>query len=160
VKAALEMAFGNAAAAGPTRRAVKPSREGKSKRGAQHVRESVADRVRRRVIRLVESLPEATAAPCEGGHLSLEVRGKRFGYFLVNHHGDGRLALNLKAALGVSRKLAAESSDRFHIPKYVERHGWVGLWLDVPRIDWPEVARVIQDAYRLTAPKSLAREVE
>ena len=50
---------------------------------------SVLERRRRRVISLVESLPEASAVVAGETHLSLEVRGKRFGYFLDDHHGDG-----------------------------------------------------------------------
>jgi hypothetical protein len=47
---------------------------------------SALERRRRRVISLVESLPEASAVVTGETHLSLEVRGKRFGYFLDDHH--------------------------------------------------------------------------
>jgi hypothetical protein len=59
---------------------------------------SVLDRRRRQVVSLVESLPDASAVPAGDRHLSLQVRGKRFGYFLDDHHGDGRVALNCKTA--------------------------------------------------------------
>ena len=36
--------------------------------------------------RIIDRLPEAEAVP-QAGHLSLEVRKKRFGWFLVDHHG-------------------------------------------------------------------------
>ena len=110
---------------------------------------------RKRFLELIASLPEATATPCGDQHLSLEVRGKRFGYFLENHHGDGRLALNCKAASGVSHTLVAKAPARFHIPKHLGHHGWLGLWLDLPDIDWTETHEVITDAYRLVAPKRL-----
>src|SRR5690348_7307026 len=62
----------------------------KAKRAA--VRRAVSsDRQHRRVLKIVAVLPEAEAKPA-GRHLSLEVRGKRFGWFLVDHHGDGRVA--------------------------------------------------------------------
>jgi hypothetical protein len=112
-------------------------------------------RRRKRLLDLVESLPEATATPCGDRHLSLEVRRKRFGYFLDDHHGDGRLALNCKAASGVNQTLAARSPERFHVPKYVGHHGWIGLWLDLPDIDWAEVREILTDAYRLTASNRL-----
>jgi len=38
-------------------------------------------------------------------------------------------------------------------------HGWVGVYVDVDRIDWPEIEDLLADAYRLVAPKSLARQV-
>jgi hypothetical protein len=67
----------------------------------------------RRVVALVKSLPEARAVPAGDGHLSLEVRRKRFGWFLDDHHGDGRLALNLKAARDAKGSLAANAPGRF-----------------------------------------------
>ena len=108
---------------------------------------SAAQRVRRktRLIALVESLPEARAVG--EGHLSLEVRGRRFGWLLDNHHDDGRLALNLKAELGASHRLVASDPQRFHIPAYVGHRGWVGVWLDVPSVDWVGVHRLLADAY-------------
>ncbi|MBI3408625.1 MAG: MmcQ/YjbR family DNA-binding protein [Planctomycetes bacterium] len=115
---------------------------------------SEAAKRRAAIFDLVKELPEG-AARAHGRHLSLEVRGKRFGWYLEDHHGDGRMALNCKARRGVSQTLANANPERFHIPKYVGHHGWVGLWLDLPEIDWAEVAGVLADAYRTTAPKSL-----
>lgn len=80
--------------------------------------------VQERVVAFIETLPEAAAKECGGQHLSLEVRGKRFGYYLDDHHGDGRLAINCKAPRGVAQQMAAQFPDRFHIPKYVGRLGW------------------------------------
>ena len=38
-----------------------------------------------------QALPEGEAKRV-GRHMSLEVRRKRFGWFMVDHHGDGRVA--------------------------------------------------------------------
>jgi hypothetical protein len=111
---------------------------------------------RKQVLTLIESLPEAAAVPAGGRHLSLEVRGKRFGWFLDDHHGDGRLALNLKAARGVGDPLIAKAPDRFYVPKYIGHHGWIGVWLDCPAQNWNEIGKLIKDAYLRTAPKGLA----
>jgi hypothetical protein len=119
--------------------------------------EHIAAERRNRVIRLLNSLPEATATPAGERHLSLEVRGKRFGWFLENHHGDGRLALNLKAVNGVSRVLLAKAPARFFVPKYIGHHGWIGVWLDFPVPDWNEIRKILKDAYLLAAPKQLAK---
>jgi hypothetical protein len=119
--------------------------------------EGVAVQCRKQLLALVTSLPEATAASASERHLSLEVRGKRFGWFLENHHGDGRLALNLRAGNGVSGDLVAKAPGRFHIPKYIGHHGWIGVWLDIPDPDWNEISKLIEDAYLLTAPKRLAK---
>jgi hypothetical protein len=115
---------------------------------------------RKHVVSFVESLPEASAIPAGDRHLSLEVRGRRFGYFLDDHHGDGRVALNCKTALGVNQTLTDAAPDRFHIPKYVGHRGWLGLWLDLPKIDWTEAEEVITEAYRLVAPRTLVSKLE
>src|SRR4029453_9431437 len=112
---------------------------------------------RKRVIALVQALPEARVVPAGDRHLSLEVRGKRFGWFLDDHQGDGRLALNLKAARGVNQALAGNAPERFHVPKYIGHHGWLGVWLDFPRPDWKGIEKLITDAYHLVAPKQLSK---
>ena len=33
------------------------------------------------------------------------------------------------------------------MPPYVGHRGWVGLRLDLPEVDWDEVAGVIEDAH-------------
>jgi hypothetical protein len=111
-----------------------------------------------RVVTLVESLPEATATGED--HLSLEVRGKRFAWLLDDHHGDARLALHCKAPPGANQALTKAAPDRFHLPPYLARHGWVGVWLDLPVVDWEEVRGLLTEAYRVTAPKGLAAKLE
>lgn len=125
-------------------------------RSGNKLSDQTAAERRKRVLTLVKSLPEATATPAGERHLSLEVRGKRFGWFLEDHHGDGRLALNLKAANGVSRVLVAKAPARFYVPKYIGHHGWIGVSLDFPVPDWNEIRELLKDAYLLTAPKRLA----
>jgi len=119
----------------------------------------VAAERRARVITIVEGFPAADTI-ATANHLSLEVRRKRFGWYLDDHHGDGRLAINCKAPRGVAQQLANNAPDRFHIPKYVSHLGWVGLWLDTPRVDWAEVEAILMGAYRLTAPKKLIAELD
>jgi hypothetical protein len=119
----------------------------------------IAAERRARIVAIVESFPEA-ATVAAGNHLSLEVRQKRFGWYLDDHHGDGRLAINCKTPRGVAQQLAHHAPDRFHIPNFVGRLGWVGLWLDTPQIDWTEVEAILAGAYRLTAPKKLIAELK
>ena len=121
---------------------------------------SVVARRRLRIVALVESLPEAAATACGNQHLSLEVRGKRFGYYLDNHHGDERVALNCKAEPGANQTLADFGPERFHIPAYLGPRGWVGLWIDLSSINWDEVESILVDAYRLTAPKQLVAQLD
>jgi hypothetical protein len=61
-----------------------------------------------------------------------------------------------KVALGENADLAASDSARFYLPAYIGPRGWVGLRLDVGRIDWNEVAELVAGSYWLVAPKRLA----
>ncbi len=122
-------------------------------------RQSVEAHPHERVIAFIETLPEALAKEY-GQHLSLEVRGKRFGWYMDDHHGDGRLALACRAPAGESQALVARAPELFHIPKYVGQHGWIGIWLDLPQLDWAEVEGVLVDAYLLTAPKKLVAQLQ
>jgi hypothetical protein len=114
---------------------------------------------RSKFMTLVDRLPEATATMVSGSHLSLDVRGRHFGWLLDNHHGDQRLALNCRAATGANRMLVSASPELFHIPRYLGHRGWVGAWLDIDEVDWTAVDAVLDDAYRLTAPRSLLRRL-
>jgi hypothetical protein len=156
VRLALEMAAENMAPSRSAGAKRKPVRRGDSPadRNRMPSRSAIA-RIQRRVTKAVESLPAAAAVDAGSGHYSLEVRGKRFGWLLIDHHGDGRVALSLKSAPGVSKTLSARQPDFYHIPKYVGHHGWIGLWLDGPSVDWDQVLSAITAAYRLTAPGSL-----
>ena len=91
-----------------------------------------------------------------GQHAKFAVRGKAFAYFLDNHHGDSKVALTCKAAPGENTARAAAEPERFYLPAYTGKQGWVGLRLDRGEIDWDEVAELIDFSYRLAAPKRLA----
>ena len=107
------------------------------------------------MIAIAEALPETSCQPAGESHHDAQVRGKRFAYLLDNHHGNGRFALDCKAAPGVNTLLAAQHPDRYHIPAYVGKQGWLGLWLDLPEIDWDEVRDVLVNGWRLAAPRKL-----
>jgi len=128
-------------------------------RGPINVTHKAAAQRRARLVAIVRGLPEAGAVAF-GDHLSLEVGKKRFGWYLVDHHGDGRLAINCKAPRGVAERLVNSAPDRFHIPKFVGHQGWVGLWLDTPDIDWTEVEAILKEAYRMTASRKLIAEIK
>lgn len=115
--------------------------------------------IQSKVVALLDNLPEAMAI-AEGNHLSLEVRGKRFGWYLDNHHDDGRIAINCKAVKGVNRSLSKAFPQRYHVPKYVGHHGWIGVWLDGEGVDWSDVEKLLKVAYRLTAPKLLVSKLD
>ncbi|HZM32594.1 MAG TPA: MmcQ/YjbR family DNA-binding protein [Acidimicrobiales bacterium] len=117
-----------------------------------------ADRLKGRLASLCERLPEAQAESSgpDSRHVRYRVRNKNFAYFTDDHHGNGRLELHCKAPPGEQEALVGAEPGRFFVPPYLGPRGWVGLWLDVAPVDWDEVADLLTEAYRLTAPKRLA----
>ena len=87
------------------------------------------------------------------------VNKKNFAWFTVNEHGDGRVALGVRAAGRENEELVASDPQRFGLPKYVARHGWVNYYLDLADhpVAWVEVAELVRDSYRLQAPKRLTK---
>jgi hypothetical protein len=43
------------------------------------------------------------------------------------------------------------------MPPYVAYHGYVGIYLDRPKVDWDEVRELVTDAYIVAAPKRLSK---
>jgi|KBSMisStandDraft_5_1062788.scaffolds.fasta_scaffold1413730_1 predicted DNA-binding protein (MmcQ/YjbR family) len=96
------------------------------------------------------ALPEASE---EGGvgNPSFKVRGK---IFAMRHPQEGRMSVWFKAPPGAQGALIHTSPRVFFVPPYVGQHGWVGAWLDIA-LDWEQLAELIEESYRMTAPKRL-----
>lgn len=72
-------------------------------------------------------------------------------------HSGGRPGVWLKAAPGNQELMVRDRPERFFVPPYVGPSGWIGVWLD-KRVSWKEVTQLVEDSYRLVAPKrSLAK---
>jgi len=110
--------------------------------------EELLDRVRG----ICLALPEAT----EGGGVgnpSWRVRDK---IFAMRHDAHaGTWGIWCKAPPGAQQALVGGDPERFFRPPYVGVHGWIGISLAADQ-DWDFVADLIEDAYRMTAPKRLS----
>ena len=53
----------------------------------------------------------------------------------------------------------SSAPDRFYVPPYVGHRGWLGVRLDV-ELNWDEIADIVEDAYRMVAPKKLVAELD
>ena len=83
------------------------------------------------------------------------VRGKKTVASLDDHHhGADHLAFWCPAPPGVQREMVEQEPRRFFSPPYVGGRGWLGVRIDNGP-DWDEVAQIIEDAYRMVAPKKL-----
>jgi hypothetical protein len=73
--------------------------------------------------------------------------GQRAFATMADHHHDDRVAVWCAAPAGVQEALVASSPERFFRPPYYGVRGWIGVWLDLPNVDWDEVARLLADAH-------------
>src|SRR5688500_17101089 len=85
---------------------------------------------REKLVALCEELPEVEVQVAGEDHLSFRVRKKTFGYYLFDHHGDGRIAFTCKSTLPEQRQMVVEDPDRFYVPAYLGPKGWIALRLD------------------------------
>ena len=112
-----------------------------------------------RVRTICAALPEVNERPSHGAPTFFVRDKKTFVMFHDDHHGDGRLALWCAAPPGVQGLVVDQEPARFFVPAYVGHRGWIGLRLDVDP-DWDEIAGVIEDAYRVVAPRTLVARLD
>jgi hypothetical protein len=119
-----------------------------------------------RVRRIALALPEVNER-LSHGESCFFVRNKRpVCYYHDDHRGDGRIALWCPVPPGVQEELVGVEPERFFRPPTSARgafSGWLGVFLDASgdnKIDWDEVAAIVEDAYRNVAPKHLVAELD
>ena len=56
-------------------------------------------------------------------------------------------------------ELIETEPERFHRPPYVGGRGWIGVYLDVPGVEWGEIAAIVLDAYCVIAPPKLSAQL-
>ncbi len=108
-----------------------------------------------RIRSLCLALPEAVEQPF-GGHTAPSFRVGDKLFVMTSEDGTN---MTFKAAPGVQQALIGSDARRFFVPKYIGHKGWVGARLDVEQ-DWDEIAELIEDSYRLIAPKRLSARLD
>jgi hypothetical protein len=119
------------------------------------ISEASVHRSLERLAGICHDLPECEITGDQ--HHKVSVAGKTMGWHAVDHHGDGRISLSLRAPKGENEVLVASDPDTFFMPPYMAHHGYVGVYLDRPTVDWEEVRELVTDAYVIAAPKRLSR---
>ncbi len=112
---------------------------------------SVASKEDPRLTRLTKiclAMPDTTRQMM-GRHAGFRVRKKIFAYFLDDHHGDGIVAVTCKVLPNDNTALILSNPEKFFMPSYVGPRGWVGLRLDVGKVDWKEVKELAAHSYQL-----------
>jgi hypothetical protein len=118
-----------------------------------------------RVRKIALALPDVNerfshGAPC------FFVRDKRpLCYYHDDHRGDDRISIWCPVPPGVQVELVSAEPERFFKPPMSSRgtfSSWLGVYLDTTgrnRVDWGEIAAILEDAYRTIAPKKLVAEL-
>ena len=108
--------------------------------------------------RLCLALPEVTER-LSHGEPTWFVRGKKTFVMFADRHHDDRRAFWCAAGPDVQQTLVAQAPDSYFRPPYVGHRGWLGVYLDV-EVDWDVVADLVEDAYRVIAPKTLVAQLD
>ena len=115
---------------------------------------TISDAVRE----IMASLPE-TEEFVSHGSPTFRVCGKVFATYTINHHGDGRVALNLVAPPGAQAAFTKIEPKAYFVPPYVGPKGWLGVELD-KGLGWDTVCEHVRGAYEVVAPPELLRAIE
>ena len=100
------------------------------------------------------AFPEATEKLTWEDSHTFRVRNKIFA--MTGHDKpDGRIGIWCKAEPGAQDVLVGADPERFFVPPYTGPRGWIGIYLN-DDTDWNAAAALIEDSYRLIAPKKVA----
>jgi hypothetical protein len=119
----------------------------------------MAKDINRAVREVCLSFPEAEEYSSRGSpHFRVRGKGKTFAIYIINHHGDGRIALWLNMPPGAQELYVPAEPKHFFVPPYVGPSGWLGVQLD-KGISWKRVAKLVREAYEKVAPAALAKAI-
>ncbi|MBO9518581.1 MAG: phosphoribosylglycinamide formyltransferase [Porphyrobacter sp.] len=100
-------------------------------------------------------LPEADEIVSHGMPCFGIVKGKKFAYVSLDHHGDGKTALLVKiSGPDEQAQLIENDPDRYYRPAYFG-DGWIAIRLDLGDTDWDEIGEWLARSWRAVAPKKL-----
>ncbi len=118
-------------------------------------RESSPEWLLSRVRELAMALPEAEERPSHGAP-GWRAGGKYFAYFNDQHHGTPHIALLAKTSgQDELEELVEARPDAYFRPAYYGAHGWVGVILNRPGVDWELVTDWLARSWRAVAPRRL-----
>ena len=123
------------------------------------MRKDAERRALERVRAICMAFPEVTER-LSHGEVTWFIREKRVLAMMDDHHhGGDHYAVTCPAPPGVQQQLVEQEPDRFYRPAYVGPAGWIGVRLDRD-VDWDEIALIVEDAYRMKAPKTLVKQLD
>jgi hypothetical protein len=87
------------------------------------------------------------------------VQDKKVFVMYADQHHDDIIGFWCAAPAGAQEAFVQAKPEQFYRPPYVGHRGWLGVRLDVP-VDWEEIVDIVEDAYRVIAPKRLVSELD
>lgn len=108
-----------------------------------------------RLRRLCLALP-GTTEKVSHGEPTFWVGGRMFAMLDTHHHGAPHLGVWLAMPLGSQEGLGYQDPERFFVPPYVGKRGWVGMRLD-GRSSWRVVERVVREAHAFRSARGPRR---
>ncbi len=101
--------------------------------------------------------PEAVEAEAFGSP-TFQIRAKNFA---MVHKPDHRVSVWCKAPPGAQEAYIASEPDRYFAPPYLGPKGWIAAWISPEcNPDWGAIEEIIDESYRLVAPKRLAAQLD
>jgi uncharacterized protein YdhG (YjbR/CyaY superfamily) len=83
-----------------------------------------------------------------------------FGGVVKGEHSSTALGRSLVFLPASDERAALRADERFVVPAYEGAYGWLCLPLDRADTDWAEVAELVEESFRRTAPAARIRELD
>ena len=118
-------------------------------------RERQPDWLLNKVREIALALPQAEETLSHGMACFGIIKGKKFGWFTRDHHGNGITAILVKTTAPEEQATLIEADpDRYYRPAYFG-NDWIGIRLDLGDTDWDHIAERLRASWRQIAPKKL-----
>jgi hypothetical protein len=79
-----------------------------------------------------------------------------FAMYVDNHHGDGRLALWVRAQPGLQETAVRADPRRFFVPPYVGHNGWIGVHLN-RGLSWKKIAYFLIEGFQIASARPVRK---
>jgi hypothetical protein len=100
--------------------------------------------------KLALEFPETVEKLSWGEHPTFRVRDKMFAVLSAD---EG--SVRIKATKEAQAALIGSEPETFSFAPYLGQHGWVSV--ELSRVDEQELVELLEEAWRLTAPKKMVR---
>jgi hypothetical protein len=101
------------------------------------------------------ALPDVSDRISHGERAWYVAKGKRTRQFATtwDHHHDDRNAVVMAAPDGAQQHLIDDEPTRYFRPPYVGAQGWIGIYLDIAKVDWDRIELHLSDAHAVITEK-------